>query len=279
LLHRPSALALVLLGAAACAPRAPPPDLSLDPAELLAQVRASRERVRSVRGEASVTVDAPGAPSGTVRQFVAAERPDRLHIEILDFFGNVAAVVAAGGGRLALHDAHANVLYRGRATPENLARIVPLPLPVEDLVAILCGGPPLAGEPLRAGVGRGAIDLELAGPGGASSLRVVEAAAVERASLRPAGRSPYEVSFRLFRSRAGTRLPGEVELRSDSPKVKLALRWKDLEPNAVLDDGLFRMAPPPGARVVDLDEKGARSGRRAPGAGPGLAHPGSDREE
>ena len=232
-----------------------------------------------MQGEASVTVDAPGAPAGTVRQFVAAERPDRLHLETLDFFGNVAAVIAAGGGRFALYDAREKVLYRGRATPENLARIVPLPLPAEEIVAILCGGPPLAGDPVRAGPGRGAIDLELAGDGGASSLRVVEAAAVERATLRPAGRPAYELSFGLFRTRAGTRLPGEVELRSNSPRVKLSLRWKDVEPNPALDEGLFRLSPPPGARVVDLDEIGARSGRRTPKAGTGSPHPGNDREE
>ena len=89
-----------LLTLAGCHPRRPPPDLSLDPAALLAEVKAAQARVVSVQGRARVAVDAPGGSGGT-EQYLVAERPGRLRVEVHDFFGNVVAV-AGGRGRAAL---------------------------------------------------------------------------------------------------------------------------------------------------------------------------------
>jgi hypothetical protein len=240
----------------ACGPRRPPPDLSLDPAELLAQVKGAQERVRSVQGEARVSVDASGT-DGTVSQFIAAEKPDRLHVEVLDFFGNVAAVLVAGDGRFALYDARAKVLYRGAATPANLSRLVPLPLPAEDLVTILCGSAPLArGVPASAIAKRGAVELELEGDGRWSQwLRIGAGAAVERSALRAAATgapAPYSLAFDVFRTRAGARFPTDLRLEADAPRVRLELHWTEVAVNATLDPALFRLETPRGARVVEL---------------------------
>ncbi|MFO0582768.1 MAG: DUF4292 domain-containing protein [Anaeromyxobacter sp.] len=215
-------------------------------------MRAAQAKVRSVQGEARISVEAQG-PSGTVGQFLAAERPGRLHVETLDFFGNVAAVLVAADGRFALLDQREKVFYRGRATPENLARLVPLPLTAEELVAVLCGGAPLDGAPVAAEPGRGTVRLDLAGPAGEATLHVGEGAAIERAEVRPAGRPAWSVRGDVWRQHAGARLPTDLELRSTSPRVKLSLHWKDLEVNGALDPALFRLEPPPGARIVDLD--------------------------
>jgi hypothetical protein len=91
-----------------CASRVPPADLSRDPAALLEQVRAAQARVTRVRGSARVNIESPGG-SGTVTELAAAEKPDRLRLETLDFFGNPAAVLVAAGGRFAFHDQRENV--------------------------------------------------------------------------------------------------------------------------------------------------------------------------
>lgn len=234
----------------------PPPDLSLEPAELLAQVRAAQERVRTVSGEARVYVETK-AFTGSIRQFIAAEKPDRLHMETLDFFGNVAAVLAAGEGRFALYDAREQVLYRGLATPANLARLVPIRLPASDLVTILCGSAPLLdGEARSAEPGRGWVTLGIAGATGLQSVRVVEGAAVSLSELRRDGvLAPglYDLVFGGFEDRGGGRFPDETRLLAESPRVRLDLAWSDVEVNAALDPALFRIDPPKGARIVDLD--------------------------
>jgi outer membrane lipoprotein-sorting protein len=254
-IRRTRLLAAALAALAACAPpHAPPPDLSLDPAELLAQVKGEQAKVRSVRGEARVRVEGEKL-KGAVRELVAAGKPDRLRVDTLDFFGNPVAKLATSGGRFTLYDARARVVYRGAATPRNLSRLVPLPLPADVLVTILCGSAPLIdGRPAAAEPGKGVVVLELAGDGRKQRLEIGEHAAVERSDLD--GRGGYALRFEHFRSRPGGRLPNDLVLHSADPSVKLELHWTDVEVNADLEESMFRIDPPRGARVVDLDAGG-----------------------
>ncbi len=252
-------LAVAALAAlVACGPpRAPPPDLSLDPGELLEQVKGAQAKVRSVRGEARVRVDGEGM-KGAVRELVAASKPDRLRVDTLDFFGNPVAQLATSGGRFTLYDARAKVIYRGAATPRNLARLVPLPLPADALVTMLCGSAPLLdGRPASAAPGRGVVVLELAGDGRTQRLEVGDHAAIERSDRT--GPGAYALRFEQFRSRPGGRLPTDLTLRSDSPRVKLELHWTDVEVNAEVEASLFRIEPPRGVRVVDLVAEGSET--------------------
>jgi hypothetical protein len=247
-------LAAALTALVACVPRAPPPDLSLDPAALLEQVRAASGTVTRVQGEARLEVEAPGQ-SGTAPAFVAAERPDRLHVEVLDFFGNPAAVLVTSGGRLAIYDRRARTFYRGEASAANVARLVLLPLSPARLVSLLCGAPPLAGEPVSAEPGRGFVELVLRDGARSSSLRVGARAAIERATFR--GGAPevpdHEVRYGGFVDLVGGRFPERVEISAEQPRVRVALGWKEPDLLAPLDQALFRMDPPAGARIVDLD--------------------------
>lgn len=243
------------LAVAGCHPRTPPPDLSLDPAALLAQVVAAQGQVRSVRGEVRVKIDGPGA-SGVVPAFAAAERPDRLYVEIVDFFGNSVAVLAAAGGALSYYDARERVLYRGAATAENLSRLLPLPLSPAELVTILCGSAPLLVDvPVHAAPGAGFVTLELAGGDRTQSLRVGAGATVLRSALRVGGAAApgtYDLELEGFDASSGWRFPGKVTLAAEAPRVRLELVWREVEPNAAVEGALFSPPTPRGARVVDL---------------------------
>ncbi len=245
--------AAVVFTFVACAPRRPPPDLSLDPAALLAQVKRSQARVESVRGEASVRVEASGK-SGTVPAFVVAKRPDLVRLETLDFFGNPVAVLVTAEGRMALYDAREKTFYSGAATRENVARLVPLPMTPAELVEVLCGSVPLLpGSAKRADPGRGFVTLVVEEGELVQTLRVGPGAQVQRSELGgPGGRPPgtYDVAFDRFHERDGGRFPDETSLTATGARVRL--RWKAVEPNAKVDAALFRLSPPRGARVVDL---------------------------
>src|SRR6266536_807433 len=256
-----AAVALVALALAGC-PRVPPPDLSRDPAALLDQVRAAQARVQRVRGSARVKIKSPGA-NGTVTEFAAAEKPDRVHLETLDFFGNPAAVLVAADGRFAFLDARANVFYRGDATPENVSRLLPVMIPVEELVVILCGSAPLLpGMPLEVGVKDDLLLLTIGLGDLGQRVAVGELAAIEWSRLRRALHGPgapgqdapaYDLEFGIFRHRAGVRFPTELQLDAPAGQARVQLTWRnDLEVNGRLDAGLFRLAPPKGARVVEL---------------------------
>jgi hypothetical protein len=288
--HRPArahplALAVLagLAAAAGCAPRAPPPDLSLDPAVLLEQVRAAQARVVRVQGQARVHVQSREF-TGTVGQFVAAEKPDRLHLELLDFFGNPVVVMVAGNGRFALWDGRQKIFYRGAPTAENLARIVPLAIRAEDLVTILCGSAPLLdGTPEAALPGRGVVTLDLKADAVVQRLEIGPRAAIASSRMARAedGDLPGAVNlhFDVFHTLGGTRFPNEVALRSTPPaKVRLDLTWREVDLNGSIDPALFRLEPPRGARIVDLPDRGPAAAAGAPLGGRSAARSTARRE-
>jgi hypothetical protein len=247
-----ASLASLLLSAAGCV-RAPPPDLSRDPGALLEQVRRAQAGVASCRGAARLGVSSPDL-SGSLDAWVAAERSGRLRVEVFDFFGNPAAVLVAGGGRFALLDARKGILYRGEDRPESLARLLPVPLGARELAAVLCGTVPIVdGQGVTAEPGDGVVLLEVAGAEGRQVLAVGPEASVQSASFLPGARRgiAWKAAFSVFRHPAGRRFPTEVELRGGG--AELSLRWKDdLELNGKVEDALFTLDTPRGARVVDL---------------------------
>jgi outer membrane biogenesis lipoprotein LolB len=248
--------------AAACA-HGPPRNLAREPSALLDQVLAAQRRVQRVQGTARVRIASPTL-SGTVTELVAAEKPDRVHLETLDFFGDPAAVLVAGGGRFALWDAREKVFYRGAATPANVSRLLPFDLPVEELVTILCGSAPiLPGEPLEVGADRDVVLLTLGQGAVGQRLGLGERATVVFSQVRrevPEGTPPaearvgYDLSFERFVDRGGIRFPNVTKLDAAASRSQVELTWRDLEVNGAPDPELFRLAPPPGARVVDVDD-------------------------
>ena len=179
---------------------------------------------------------------------------------MFDFFGNPAAVLVAGGGRFALLDARAGTFHRGDDTPENLARLLPVPLGARELARVICGSAPiLDGEPVAAEPGDGVVLLEIAGPAGRQVLGVGEGASIVSASFLPGARggTAWKAAFSVFRHPGGRRFPTEVELRGGGAEI--GLRWKDdLEVNGA-----------PGRRALHPRAPARRPGDRArPGAGP-----------
>jgi outer membrane lipoprotein-sorting protein len=253
-----AALALALVSAA-CAKGGISPDLAADPAALLAEVKARQEQVRSVRGTARVRIDAPGV-KGTVTELVAAEKPARLRLETLDFFGNPVAVLVADGDRFGFYDSRSRTYWRGDATAENVSRFLPVVLPPEELVTILCGSAPiLPGQALEAVPRDGTVHLVVGAGEVGQRLVVGEKLAVESSRVRRAAADPaaqaafYDLDLGEFRPRGGVRFPTVVALDAASASARLRLAWKaDLEVNERNDDGLFSLAPPRGATVVDL---------------------------
>ena len=241
------------LAASGCARTAPPPDLAADPAALLAQVREAQDRVTACRGSARIGLSSPDL-SGTLDAWVAAELPGRLRVDLLDFFGNPAAVLVAAEGRFAFLDLRAGRLYRGEDTPENLSRLLPLPLGARALARVVCGGAPLLdGRAVAAVPGDGVVLLELAGAGGRQVLEVGPGASVRRASFLPGagGGVGWRAAFGVFRHPGGRLFPTEVDLRGGGGELSLAWR-DDLELNVPPEASLFQIAAPPGVPTVEL---------------------------
>jgi len=249
---RCAALAAALLLAAGCV-RLPPPGLPADAAGLLAAVEAAQGKVRRVEGSARLGVEGPGG--GSAEALLAAERPGRLRVELLDFFGAPVALLVVAEGRFLFFDARQGTWTRGEATPGNVARLLPLALPVEEAVELLCGSVPLVdGAALDAAPGDGVMKLILAEEGGTGRqqwLGVGAGAAVEWSRLvRPLAGGKVEpagpaIRLSAFTDRGAVRFPGELRVeRAPAPAVTVA--WRG---DPVLDGPArpqaFSLAPPP----------------------------------
>lgn len=80
------------------------------------------------------------SPAGTrvpFRAWVWAERPDRMHVEILPPIGGPEWIVDAGSGRIAVTEVGAGVCFAGAETPGALARWLGIPTDVPGLVSSL----------------------------------------------------------------------------------------------------------------------------------------------
>jgi outer membrane lipoprotein-sorting protein len=258
-----AALALPL-AVAGCARGGLSPKLAADPEALLAEVRSAQSRVERVRGTARVRVESPGL-NGTITELVAAEKPARLRLETLDFFGNPAALLVADGERFGFYDARSRTWYRGDATPENVSRFLPVALPPGELVTVLCGSAPiLPGKAIEATPKDGRVYLVVAAGEIGQRLAIGQALAIESSRVRRAAADPgmqaafYDLEFESFDYPGGVRFPTETRLDAPSARSRLQLSWRDdLEVNGTSDPRLFSLEPPRGAKVVELPPGGA----------------------
>jgi len=264
-------LAAVLLLLAGCA-RMPPPGLPADAPGLLAAVEAAQGKVRRVEGSARLGVEGPGG--GSTDALLAAERPDRLRVELLDFFGAPAALLVVAEGRFLFFDARQGTWTRGEATPGNVGRLLPLALPVGEAVELLCGSVPIVnGAAVDATPGDGVMKLVLAEEGGTGRqqwLGVGAGAAVEWSRLvRPVAGGKVEpagpaIRRSAFAARGALRFPGELRVEhAPSPAVTVAWRGEPVLDGPARPEA-FSLAPPPGARVVELPPGAAAGALQLP---------------
>jgi hypothetical protein len=74
-----------------------------------------------------------------------AERPDRLHVELIAPVGGVALILDAGGGAACIVDPGAATAYVGRDGPDAIEALVGVRVSVAEAVAALLDGAPPGG--------------------------------------------------------------------------------------------------------------------------------------
>ena len=141
-----AALAAALLVLSGCprpqAVAGPPPD----PGALYFQAKKAHRAPATLSCDGKAFVEAP-QNAGRYALHVSVKRPASVRLEALTPMGDPAAVLVADQGRFALLDLRNNVFYRGPATPENLSRLIPVPLRDDELVSVITGDiPELRGE-------------------------------------------------------------------------------------------------------------------------------------
>jgi hypothetical protein len=227
------------------------------PGLLLAGWTARAGQLRSLRGSARVSLD--GARGGSfARQLLALERPARLRVEVLGLLHQRIAVLATDGERYDLYRSESGAVESGEIRPSVLWEVAGVPLTPEAAVEVLLGAPRMGGP---GGEIIGAVEsadarvrFEIRGSDPYRS--VVEFDAQQLLSryevVGPEG-SLLEVRYDDYREVAGTHFAHRVELDFPISEVHAEVRFRGVELNPTLPEGIFRLELP--ERVLSPPEE------------------------
>ncbi len=257
-------VAAMLACQAACAPRRPlapgvPPHVPAPSSDTLLDALAARRRqIHSLRGLAHVEYSDPH-DQGSAKQAVAVAAPDRFRLEVFSLIG-IASLSVCDGQQVAAYFPKEKLVYRGTATPLNIARFIRLPLSARNVAGLLLGVPDL---PLT--VDRGTVDYAPAT--GWYRLTVDEAdhgthvlwfeypeLLLRRLELRaPTGATVFTVVLNDYRLVGTLRFPFVIEVSNLSAEQHATVRYEEVELNPPLPDSLFRLGRLPGVKEIALD--------------------------
>lgn len=251
-------LALLLGAAAACRPGpVKPADTRPLPeaAAVLAELRARAAGRASLRTEGRVEYF---GDKGRVRlkAVLLARRPGSFRIETLSPFEQPIDVMACDGTRLWLLSK--DRLRTGLATPENIARLLPLVMGPEAVVDTLLGGLPGADGVQATGIERDEDDRwRLSVTTGAERGRLVvdppSKQIREMHLLEPDGAIRVRVRFDDFEAQpGGGEFPTRIRVNLPAEDAEVTLRWRAPEIDVDIADALFRLEAPPGVTPEPL---------------------------
>lgn len=244
------ALALVACALPSCSRYARPRSLETDPAVAEARILARRGVLPrlSIDARASYYAD-DGARKGTV--VMVLERPAKVRFEALTPTDDMLAILTSDGERFVQYERGSNLCNTGDACPENVARLVPIPMRGEDLVDVLLGGTPLIAatkRSLRWDSSDGFLVLELAGDAGVVQEVSVDPCSYElyRSEVLRGGDTVFVISMDGWHDVGGARLPTEIRFEMPERDIDLKLVYRAVDPNVDTDESTFRFTCPEG---------------------------------
>ncbi len=222
------------------------------PDELLAAMAQQTKRTQSIRAVGVVDMRRRGQRI-KAHMVYTAQRPARLRFETESFFDQPISILVLDNTVFSIWDLNKGRFLRGPARPEHIARKLPVPMQPEAVVGLLMGEPPL-------------IDFEQARiewkkEKGLYLLTLSKDKRIEEILVDPISMHPMEAKvwtdgetyFTLKYKDWQGLLPRKVEFEMPGEKMKLKLRIKEVEVDPKLEDSLFRLTPPPGIAIEELE--------------------------
>ncbi len=92
-------------------------------------------------GKAKLKISSPGK-NFTSKTIFFIKPPSSLHVEMLNFFNQPYLFLVADNNDLQLYIPSENKVYFDKASPDNISRIIGIPIDVSDLISIIACRPP-----------------------------------------------------------------------------------------------------------------------------------------
>jgi hypothetical protein len=249
---------LIIVPFVACGPVPPPKDAYDSAPDLLADMRALRDRIESFR--ITGTVDHFGEEHRVQgKTYLFAELPGRLRVDLLSPFGNTLSVLTVDRDVFALADFRENRFLEGPAEPCNIARLIRVPLPADDVIRVLIGHSPIIEGHAevdwdrqgfyRVTVSDGARTQRLEVEPDRSSLKL------RRSRLVEGDQVIFDMTFDRWRPVAGAFVPHEIRVKMPRDEADLLVRYDDdgVEVDVDLPQDAWTQSFPDGADVERVE--------------------------
>jgi outer membrane lipoprotein-sorting protein len=258
-------VSLVLVGTACTRNIAPPDNAIDDPVELRQAIDARYAHVEDARF-LNVVLDYFGDGERVrMRQLIVVQSPDRLRVQTrLPGSDEILNLLVSNGETFALHNRDTHEYFTGAPTRANINRLLPVDLSAADVVRVMLGGAPWdrfdyePGPPqLRWDTRRGEYELsvETRARGTLSMyVRHTDLAVVRVIELDSAGQRVYEYTTSGWRDLQGLALPSYRRFVWPAQNLDFSLDVGETQLNVELPETLFEFPPPPGSRVIYLED-------------------------
>jgi len=225
--------------------------------ELLTPLHARQQAITGLRGLAKISYR-DAHEKGSATQAVALATPDRFRLELFTLLG-VAAIHTCDGQQLAAYLPRDKVLYRGVASPFNIARLTQVLLSAREVTRLLMGLPPFLVEGIVAPVRREPADtyrLDFRRSNGSlTTLRF------DPATKRLTGWAVRDATGTLqaqgelgdYRPVQGTSFPFAISLSDAQGAQQVSLAYQEVSVGPIPSAALFRLDTPTGVEEIDID--------------------------
>jgi len=189
---------------------------------------------------------------------VLLKKPASLRVEAIPLFGPPAFFLSVRDRTLRVFLAETRAFYIGRATPDNVARYLPLKMGPEDLIAVLtgtCYAPPGPGTLLQGRPEGDHYRIDLVEPLKRRSLWVrMTDGFLERLEVYGEQQRLYRAHFEEPLRVEGMVLPQKITIVSEGiDGISVSIRYADIQFLKDIDPETFDLKTPPGVEPVYLD--------------------------
>jgi hypothetical protein len=229
-----------------------------------------RARVTSLRAEARVDQRGhQGRIRGTVLMFV--EKPDRVRFDAMTQFGP-AAILTSDGATFSLTDLRERRFMIGPTCPNNIARLLGIPLSGEDVGRMLLGGAPRmpnagvslamsdegyyrvtlhAHDGTRQELDYTIRESDANAPPAEQRLRLIRAEAYDAQDA-----TIWRAIYRDYRviplGEMGVAMPYEVHFFDPRHATDVLIHFESIDLNVQVPEGAFTQEPPPAVSIEEV---------------------------
>ncbi len=257
-------LAMCGLALIGCGGSLPPPKYPFtDPARALSLQSLTRERVQAIRAEARIDQRGKdGRIKGTVLMLV--ERPASVRFDAMTQFGP-AAVLTSNGEQFAYADLRSKRFLTGPTCPANIARMLNVPLSVQQTTLLLLGGTPVIAHDratirwhddgfyrieLASAQDRQEVDLGIRAGDSQHPPERQELMLLRSEIYDANGKTRWRASYgdyqRVQFGSYGIEMPYEVRVEQPSAGNDTLIKFKEIALNVEIQDDAFIQAALPG---------------------------------